>query len=508
MKKLPLIAMLIISFFILDSCENSINIIDEIRSLVIGPLGQFQIRQEATEILAGGIVTFENTPNNATRTLFFTIRNTGTGEIKLIGENEVDITPTGTTPTGIFTATMPDSVIAPGSSVVFSITFDPASVASYTASVSIKTDMESMPSFAFNLEGTGTAVDLTPPSGTISINSGASSTNSLIVNLTMTQNDGLGGSGVTHVKISNEASFSGDWMTYSNSFTNWSMSPGTDGARLVYAKFRDAAGNESGAVSDGINYETVLPTVFTTLPLNNATNVLRNSNIDVDFSEAMNSSTITSSTFILYRGGTAINSNLSAPSATKYRLTPTTYLTPGGIYTVKVFPTVKDSAGNSLGTAYTWTFTVQPDDVYEGSWGNDEWDYSYELWTTSSGYNGVDDPYGYFGSQAYESYGTLWNEDWYKIFVAPGDRPVVTASYRIGSTGANISMQIRDEDDNIITNGDDDPATASANDEVSIWWEPHAVSPGEYFYIRIYSSSAYSGRAYDLRWEDCGDCGL
>jgi len=466
------------------------------------------MRQEATEISAGNTVMFANTPSNATRTLFFTIRNTGTGEVKLTGANEVEITPSGGTPEGVFVATMPDSIIAPGSSVVFSITFDPAAAASYAATAAIQTDIVAMPSFTFSIEGTGTAVDLTPPTGTININNSAANTNSLIVNLTLTQTDGSG-SGVTQMKISNDAGFPGDWMAYSNTFANWSMSPGVDAMRFVYAKFRDAAGNESGSVSDSINYETVRPTVISTTPLNAATNVLRESNITVDFSEAMNSSTITSSSFILYQGATPIPGVVSTLSTTKYQFNPTAYLTPGVVYTGKVFTTVKDLAGNTLSVAHVWSFTVRPDDSYEGSWGNDEWDYPYELWTTSYLNNGVDDPYGYFYNPAYDSYGMLWNEDWYKIFVAAGDDwPHVTASYRLGSTGANISMEIQNEDGDIILNGNGDPATASANDEVSIWWEPNVVSPGEYFYIRIFSSSAYTGRSYDLVWEDCDDCGM
>ena len=88
-------------------------------------------------------------------------------------------------------------------------------------------------------------LDTQAPSGSISINSGASTTASLSVTLS------LSASGATEMRVSNSSSFSGSsWETYSST-KSWTLSSG-DGTKTVYARFRDSAGNESSAVSDSI----------------------------------------------------------------------------------------------------------------------------------------------------------------------------------------------------------------------------------------------------------------
>jgi len=63
-----------------------------------------------------------------------------------------------------------------------------------------------------------------------------------------------------------EASFSNDgitwsaWQTYGQILT-WSITPG-DGEKMVYAHFRDAAGNISEIVSDTIFLDTSVPAEY------------------------------------------------------------------------------------------------------------------------------------------------------------------------------------------------------------------------------------------------------
>ncbi len=93
--------------------------------------------------------------------------------------------------------------------------------------------------------------DTTPPTGTITINSGAASTNNPSVTLTLTCSDNVGCS---------QMQFSNDNVTYSTpeaygTTKSWTLTPG-DGTKTVYAKFKDAAGNWSTAYSDTIDLDS------------------------------------------------------------------------------------------------------------------------------------------------------------------------------------------------------------------------------------------------------------
>lgn len=94
--------------------------------------------------------------------------------------------------------------------------------------------------------GSGTVTDVLPPSNTsVNINSGASTTSVLTVTLTLAATD------ATQMLVSNDAGFAGaSWEGYVTS-KSWLLTSG-DGLKTVYAKFKDAAGNMSMAVSDTI----------------------------------------------------------------------------------------------------------------------------------------------------------------------------------------------------------------------------------------------------------------
>ena len=94
--------------------------------------------------------------------------------------------------------------------------------------------------------------------GSVSINSGASYTNSTSVTLTISASDA--GSSVSQMKVSESSSFSGaSWETYTTS-PSFILSSG-DGEKTVYVKFKDAAGNESTSIaSDSIILDEAAPT--------------------------------------------------------------------------------------------------------------------------------------------------------------------------------------------------------------------------------------------------------
>ena len=100
-------------------------------------------------------------------------------------------------------------------------------------------------------------LDQTAPSGSVSINSGASSTNSISVTLTLAATDGIGVTGYYASNSSSTPSLSDSGWTTVSSTTNYSGTTsftlaGTCVTNYVYVWFRDTAGNVSSQNSDSI----------------------------------------------------------------------------------------------------------------------------------------------------------------------------------------------------------------------------------------------------------------
>jgi len=99
--------------------------------------------------------------------------------------------------------------------------------------------------------------DTTPPTGAVLINNDDSYTVSTSVTLALSAADD-DAAGVTQMRVSNTADFAGaGWQSFAASLT-WTLTDG-DGPKIVYAAFRDAAGNPSEVSSDSIALDTTLP---------------------------------------------------------------------------------------------------------------------------------------------------------------------------------------------------------------------------------------------------------
>ena len=86
--------------------------------------------------------------------------------------------------------------------------------------------------------------DITPPSGSVVINSGAAFTNSMTVVLTVSATDT--GSGVASMQFSNDGSTWTSPEAYATS-KSWTMTT-DDGPKTVYVKFKDNANNWSNTI--------------------------------------------------------------------------------------------------------------------------------------------------------------------------------------------------------------------------------------------------------------------
>ncbi len=102
------------------------------------------------------------------------------------------------------------------------------------------------------------AADTTPPTGTIIINNNRSATNTPNVTLALTWDDGVGGSGVSRMRFSNDGATWSAWETLAA--TRAYTLPGGDGHKTVRVQYLDKANNRSAVYSDYILLDTTAPT--------------------------------------------------------------------------------------------------------------------------------------------------------------------------------------------------------------------------------------------------------
>lgn len=107
--------------------------------------------------------------------------------------------------------------------------------------------------------------DTTPPtSNSLSIQGGATTTNTLNVTLTMASS----GASEMYITDSPTCSIGGIWESFSST-KSWTL-PVANSTNTVYGKFRDLAGNESVCINQSILHDDILPTVTFASPAANS----------------------------------------------------------------------------------------------------------------------------------------------------------------------------------------------------------------------------------------------
>jgi hypothetical protein len=140
------------------------------------------------------------------------------------------------------------------------------------------------------------------------------------------------------------------------------LAPNTAYTATITTGAMDTAGNgiESAYVwnfTTGSAPDTTAPTLVSRDPTSGATGVPLNTTIEGTFSEAMDPSTITTTTFGLRQGTTPVEGAVTYAGTTAL-FTPAGPLAATTVYTVTVSTGAEDLAGNALLTTYTWTFTT------------------------------------------------------------------------------------------------------------------------------------------------------
>src|SRR5919107_2408059 len=151
----------------------------------------------------------------------------------------------------------------------------------------------------------------------------------------------------------------------SSSFQNYNFADVN--AQYVRVTVNGNSQNDWASISEirthGVSGPNIPPTVVSTNPADGANNVAASSNVVATFSEAMNPSTVTTSTFTLVptSGGTPVPATVTMGSGnTVATLNPTANLAAGVSYTARIAGTVTDAAGAPMGADKVWTFTVAP----------------------------------------------------------------------------------------------------------------------------------------------------
>ena len=102
---------------------------------------------------------------------------------------------------------------------------------------------------------------------------------------------------------------------------------------------------------------TTTPTVSSTNPANAATTVPFNQKIAATFSEAMDSSSITTASFTLMQGTSFVSGTVSYTGTTA-SFAPSSNLAPNTDYTATITTMATNDAGSKLANNYVWSFTT------------------------------------------------------------------------------------------------------------------------------------------------------
>jgi outer membrane beta-barrel protein len=105
--------------------------------------------------------------------------------------------------------------------------------------------------------------------------------------------------------------------------------------------------------------DATAPTVNFTAPVNGATTVAVNQKASVSFSEDMDQETLTTRTFTIKQGSSAVDGTVTSTVSTA-TFTPTHYFEKDKAYTATVTSGVKDLSGNAMASDYLWGFTTGP----------------------------------------------------------------------------------------------------------------------------------------------------
>jgi hypothetical protein len=128
-------------------------------------------------------------------------------------------------------------------------------------------------------------------------------------------------------------------------------------SNIIFSTIAIAAVVLMGSCSESDNDQKMTPSVLSSDPAVDATDVVLNKTVTVTFSKAMDASSLNSTTFTINQETTPVEGTISY-SGTMVSFKPTISLTPGTVYTGTVTTGAISDSGNSLENDYVWEFTT------------------------------------------------------------------------------------------------------------------------------------------------------
>jgi hypothetical protein len=151
-----------------------------------------------------------------------------------------------------------------------------------------------------------------------------------------------------------------DGANYTMSFNPTNLlTASTDYTATIPSSVKDLMGNEmqndyTWTFSTGA---TLSPTVISTDPADNATDVYLTKKVTATFSVPMDPLTFTASTFTLNQGTTPVAGTVSYTGSTA-SFKPSSNLLSGTLYTATITAEAKNASGTAMKNDYVWTFTT------------------------------------------------------------------------------------------------------------------------------------------------------
>jgi len=161
------------------------------------------------------------------------------------------------------------------------------------------------------------------------------------------------------VSVAGIVSYTGTTATFSPSVA---LTGNTLYSATITTGAKDVSGNQLAAnytwsFTTAVPSDVTAPTIISVTPANSGTAVAVTSNATAVFSESMSAGLITTSTFTMKQGTTAVVGTVTY-SGTTATFTPSAALAGGTVYTCTLTTGVKDLAGNAMASNYTWSFTT------------------------------------------------------------------------------------------------------------------------------------------------------
>src|SRR3990172_6665378 len=258
-----------------------------------------------------------------------------------------------------------------GTTATFTPSANLSASTTYTATVTTGAKDSTGASMASNYTWsftTGSGPDTTPPTDSSTIPANGATDVAINSSVRVTFSEAMDAATITTStftvntgsnNISGSVSYSGTTATFTPS-SNFDRS--TTYTVMITTGVKDLTGNAMvtsyySSFTTGSSPDNAPPQVASTSPSNGATGVAINSVIIATFSEAMDTSTISTSTFTVSKGGSNISGAVSY-SGTTATFTPSAALDFDTIYTATITTGVKDLAGNAINSNSTWSFTT------------------------------------------------------------------------------------------------------------------------------------------------------